>query len=636
MDGPAWIKELGLFQTATCIILSNNAPVMVKAVARVAKVALGNRIQICDGVDDDVEIQAALDAVPVTGGKVVALEGGYSIGDTVTVSIDYTTFELLGTIQNNGTTVLLTIAASHVKLKHGVYDANNVVNRAAIGVNTAGSEEDILIRDVEIKNSDLDGIIFGQNTTHLTIENNYIHDCRQGISGSGVIAGGCSHVEIKNNRLETVGLSAGYHGIYINYTDHLRIHGNNVSGVTDGYGIRAADETNYCEITGNTLVDVSSAPSPIIASEGSKHVIIGYNKVYNCGGAYGILSSSSPFTIIGNEIGTLTKAGAYGINVTNQDNGQIIGNSIGADGTDITGRGIYLYAIAAHSRVAIVGNIIGNIKGNAIEVDADYSRCQLIGNRIAGAYNIYTAIHIDGSYNLIMGNIAHNGDYNLELSASSNNNRVVDNDFRVAGTAPILDAGTNNHLYEKYCESFMDIQAVTANYVGSWAGTGAEQVINPGDAGWSAQPDIKRNLTVTCTAVGAPSGDIVIAGVNAKGQTISEAITVNPGGIRIGNEAFATITTITIPATIPATDTIDVGIGSKLGLANIIYATADVYKVTRTTGGAPGASAADYSVQGTDITVNITYHTVDMAIGAGIVAGDCYAINYKVNLNVIA
>ena len=50
--------------TETDMVLSNDVPAVVKFVARIAKRFLGARIQICDGVEDDTEVQAAHDALP--------------------------------------------------------------------------------------------------------------------------------------------------------------------------------------------------------------------------------------------------------------------------------------------------------------------------------------------------------------------------------------------------------------------------------------------------------------------------------------------------------------------------------------------------------------------------------------------
>lgn len=84
----AWFKDLGLFLTATAFVVSNDALAVVKAVAWVAKAALGNRIQICNGIADDVEGQAALDALPAGGAKLVFLEGGFNFQAQVARAID--------------------------------------------------------------------------------------------------------------------------------------------------------------------------------------------------------------------------------------------------------------------------------------------------------------------------------------------------------------------------------------------------------------------------------------------------------------------------------------------------------------------------------------------------------------------
>jgi hypothetical protein len=56
------LNPLHALMWGSALVISNDAPVAVKAMARVAKTALQERIQICDGTADDVEIQAAIDA----------------------------------------------------------------------------------------------------------------------------------------------------------------------------------------------------------------------------------------------------------------------------------------------------------------------------------------------------------------------------------------------------------------------------------------------------------------------------------------------------------------------------------------------------------------------------------------------
>jgi len=49
---------------ATAWVVTSNAPLITRQMATVLKPHFGALIQICDGVADNVEIQAAIDALP--------------------------------------------------------------------------------------------------------------------------------------------------------------------------------------------------------------------------------------------------------------------------------------------------------------------------------------------------------------------------------------------------------------------------------------------------------------------------------------------------------------------------------------------------------------------------------------------
>lgn len=79
-------------------------------------------------------------------------------------------------------------------------------------------------------------------------------------------------------------------------------------------------------------------------------------------------------------------------------------------------------------------------------------------------------------------------------------------------------------------------------------------------------PDVPRNLTVTGNAA-AVAGNVVIVGTNQAGETISETIVAAGTATIVGNKAFATVTSITLPAWVSAnSERIRVGTGAKLGL----------------------------------------------------------------------
>lgn len=87
---------------------------------------------------------------------------------------------------------------------------------------------------------------------------------------------------------------------------------------------------------------------------------------------------------------------------------------------------------------------------------------------------------------------------------------------------------------------------------------------------FSGQPDVPRNLTVTGNAA-AVAGNVVIVGTNAGGETITETIVAAGTSTVVGNKAFETITSITLPAWVSAnTERIRVGTGAKLGLGALL------------------------------------------------------------------
>ena len=65
--------------SSSAIVLSSECPTLVKFAARLARVVFGNRIQVCDGVADEGEINTAIDSLPDRGGKVHLTDGNFFI-----------------------------------------------------------------------------------------------------------------------------------------------------------------------------------------------------------------------------------------------------------------------------------------------------------------------------------------------------------------------------------------------------------------------------------------------------------------------------------------------------------------------------------------------------------------------------
>lgn len=97
--------------------------------------------------------------------------------------------------------------------------------------------------------------------------------------------------------------------------------------------------------------------------------------------------------------------------------------------------------------------------------------------------------------------------------------------------------------------------------------TGAQQVITTG----LTSPDVPRNITATAggTEADIKAIQVIVAGTNFAGEAITEtlpAFTVNAAGTVTGSKAFATVTSVTIPAHDDTGATTAIGWGSKLGL----------------------------------------------------------------------
>lgn len=96
---------------------------------------------------------------------------------------------------------------------------------------------------------------------------------------------------------------------------------------------------------------------------------------------------------------------------------------------------------------------------------------------------------------------------------------------------------------------------------------GSEQTITTA----ITNPDVPRNVTATSGGTAADIADIQVTvhGTNANGDVISETLPVfteNSAGTVVGNKAFATVTSIVIPAHDGTGATTAIGTGAKVGL----------------------------------------------------------------------
>ncbi|MBA7551033.1 hypothetical protein ES705_43566 [subsurface metagenome] len=130
-------------------------------------------------------------------------------------------------------------------------------------------------------------------------------------------------------------------------------------------------------------------------------------------------------------------------------------------------------------------------------------------------------------------------------------------------------------LIEVVMIHLQDVKAADDDYIhAAIPGTGEEQEITTD----ITNPDVPRNASIKTTAVATPSGIVKLDGINNLGQSASEEITIVAGSTVYGNVAWATLSKITIPAGVNASDTVTVGMSDKIGLITSIDNVDNVFK----------------------------------------------------------
>jgi len=93
----------GISRTATLVVAANDSTAKCKSQAD----------YVCDGTSDDVQIQAAVDALPSGGGKVTLLEGTFTLSNAISRAIDNIT------IQGQGESTILNLDAAAAVIDAG-------------------------------------------------------------------------------------------------------------------------------------------------------------------------------------------------------------------------------------------------------------------------------------------------------------------------------------------------------------------------------------------------------------------------------------------------------------------------------------------------------------------------------------
>jgi len=300
------------------------------------------------------------------------------------------------------------------------------------------------------------------------------------------------------------------------------------------------------------------------------------------------------------------------------------------------GHGIDLGGGISSAEYNVIGyNIVKNCKYSGIVLRPESKKSVVIGN-ICVDNNQANLGWIGGitawntKRNLILGNLCYQEDLvnyhqNYGISLWYDSGSVVQNNL--VNAIQRKGSGPAKYMYDYHSELFMDVRAQDVDYI--------HDAITPdgGEHTDTTNPDVPRNVMIRITNTDSANpqtpdgGDIVIEGMDARGISISETLTVPNSEIAaggtsdiFGSKAFSTVTKITYYSETNSNITVSIGISDKLGLSNLIYSTTDVYKVKK--------NNADIGVP----SVDATNRTVDCAT---ITDGDDFTIYYRSSLNVI-
>jgi len=343
----------------------------------------------CDGIADEVEINAALNALPAAGGTVFLLGGSYNLATQIIIPADNIT------IRGEGKSTKLNLAADIGGILINGFDFCVIEDLYIEG--TGGA-----------KSGDADGICL-TDAEHCTVKSCWIKD----VQHEGIwVLDGCSWILITGNWVSGSAdnnIDVGTHGTS-NY--QIAIIGNHTELNRDDFGIKIACKAINCVIANNTVECAVAGGISIYWSsinpelEAYNNVIIG-NVVY--GGVAvedGITiyhlwdANGGVWTVQGN---TITDVPGHGIWIYDSLEGSVVGNVMSGCGDDAI-------VIENSNSIIVSGNMLRLNAAKGIFID-DSSVCVISNNNIVesatvGEHCIH--VYVNSPKCVVSGNICVN------------------------------------------------------------------------------------------------------------------------------------------------------------------------------------------------------------------------------------
>ena len=414
-------------RAATFIVAANDSTAQGKATAD----------YICDGTADDVQIQAAFDALPSTGGSVMLLDGKFNIAAALWIPA---ATKLFG--QGYNTHLFLVAGTDDHMLKNenfgnaGSRDSNIVVYGIRFDHNKANNSAGAVISFNEtqyckfLNNWFIDADFTLDGSDSAIVKNNYSINSRGigitiGAGGEDPVPPGTGSIDclVEGNTV----INSGDDGIYIDLNSLRSMVKNNNVISAGRYGIIVDNNCTEIQVDGNVIR--SSTSISILVTYACHRTSVTNNKIISAGNDgiqfqnnsdYGVISHNtikSP-TNDGIQVGanhiymsitdnTIQLANDHGIIIHNDcDYSKINDNTIIDSGqrTDATYRDIY---VNGAEYCSVVGNICRATQANKVvnNINSDNSSnfLTVIGNVAEGA--TATEIDLTGANNESANNI---------------------------------------------------------------------------------------------------------------------------------------------------------------------------------------------------------------------------------------
>lgn len=392
--------------------------------------SVGGADYYCDGTDDDVQIQAAIDALPSAGGKIILREGSYTIGNSILIAKDGVS------IYGQGKGTIVTMANSVNKsmfvLGHATTQYYNTVFRdlyldhnGANQTNGSGSIIDngytkavwikhVLVEGCYLINAD-DAAVYSESNSYCMVRNNRIENWGGFFNGSGVYVDANTSSVIGN-----VLIGNGSQNYYTGIAGGRIVIGNHLT-MPDSFAGRAIYQ------------GPAGTPDQII----DNYIYMGANAASSAIGIYGAGEC------VGNRIEFGTGADVASTGIRNGCD-LVVGNQVMKAGI----------GIKVGSSTVVNGNVLSQIRTNAITLDG-VSKSTVTGNSIQSpgmeTNDTYSGILLTNTAtnNIINGNTISSNQSNKhkygirEASSSDDKNIITSNQALNAVTAQISTQGAS-------------------------------------------------------------------------------------------------------------------------------------------------------------------------------------------------